>query len=455
MFRGRPYLKQSLMRSIICLRPQSAPILILALLTTLPGCEWFSSTQKVVSEEEQPRTVYALGRLEPATGVIDIRATPGDRLKELRKIVENEIAPKDGILGTVSSYDMGKAQLRALLRKRELANQKHAQQMLLAKAQLAQANASKAQTEARQTELALQLGKLESLRVARNLAQEEYRRLEQLGISDPELVTRYQLDKQKNQMDLSSADYEIARDSHASATTAAKLAVLAAEANVSVAKIVEQQAAKNFEKLVVDQEIEVAREALKRSILLAPNVSPTALRKLLEEDRGEASQGEHAEHVNPNPEKNPQYTILKVFLHPGEVVTQGPVLQLGDLRKMVCIAEVYEADVKELSVNQTVIIRSPAFSEPFADGPLDAKTQKRTGGIPGHVVRIGRMIASPGLSNRNPLAPADRNVVEVRIEIEGEPKTAIAHASKHVGLQVTVEFGESEKRKAESGKPDA
>ncbi|NOY30701.1 MAG: hypothetical protein GXP28_11200 [Planctomycetes bacterium] len=431
--------------------PQRFGVLALAtaLFAALPGCEWLSSAEEVDSAKEQPRTIYALGQLEPATGVIDIRATPGDRLKKFINVVEDKIAPEDGVLGLLSSYDMGRAQLTALLKKRELVLQKHVQQIQLAEAQFAQAIASQAQTQVKLTELTLQQGKLEALRVARGLAEGEYFRLEQLRAADPELVTGHQLDKQKNRMDLASADYQIARETHASATTATKLAVSAAEANVSVAKITKQQAAKNFEKLVVDQEIEVAREVLKRSILVAPHESPIAMRKLLLVDANDDLQ------ATQEPHEKPQYTVLKVHLRLGEVVTQGPILQLGDLRKMVCIAEVHESDVQELWVGQTVTVRSPAFSGPFADGPLDPPSKKgpgkeRSGGLRGHVVRIGRMIVSPGLSNRNPLAPADRSIVEVRIEIDREPETAVLHASRHVGLQVTVEFD-----KAKSGKPDA
>ncbi len=83
------------------------------------------------------------------------------------------------------------------------------------------------------------------------------------------------------------------------------------------------------------------------------------------------------------------------------------------------------------------MIRSPAFSGDFADG-INPETKERTGGMKGRIERIGGMIGSPGLANRNPLAPADRSVVEVLVAIE-DP-AAIAEAARRVGLQVTVEF---------------
>jgi HlyD family secretion protein len=122
-----------------------------------------------------------------------------------------------------------------------------------------------------------------------------------------------------------------------------------------------------------------------------------------------------------------------------------PIMQLGDLSKMVCVAEVYEADVKNLHVGQAATIRSPAFAGKYADG-LDPETGARTGGMAGTVERIGNIIGSPGLANRNPLAPVDRSVVEVRVNID-EPE-AIAEAARRVGLQVTVEFAVPEPKAA-------
>ncbi len=137
--------------------------------------------------------------------------------------------------------------------------------------------------------------------------------------------------------------------------------------------------------------------------------------------------------------------MLKVFLQPGEFITQTPIVKLADLREMVCVAEVYEADVKEIEEGIGVTIRSPSFDGVFADGEMDPETRIRTGGMRGTVERIGSMIAPPGLANRNPLAPADRSVVEVRITIDDEQ--AVAHARSLVGLQVTVEFDRKSEQK--------
>ncbi len=65
----------------------------------------------------------------------------------------------------------------------------------------------------------------------------------------------------------------------------------------------------------------------------------------------------------------------------------------------------------------------------------------------------GSMISSPGLASRNPLAPADRSVVEVRIEIDGSVAGAVQHAAERIGGQVTVEFDAKPEADSQNAKP--
>jgi len=410
------------------------------------GCDRFSNTSSPVDAPATARQVYALGRLEPAEGVVSISAIPGERLKELDPdVLENELSPANGILGLLTSYDIGKTQLQSLEKKAELSVLKRAHEIEIAKAQQAQAEAGLAQALAKQKELELQSGKLNALEVASQLAEEEYAQLVDLSHSDLDLVTAHQLAKQANQMEMASQEFTIASQSYGSTQDAADKAVSAAQANITVAEMTLAQLAQGYDEQAIRQEILVAKETLKRSVLLAPNVTAASLKNVMDIECKQDSYPDQPETYGP-------YTILKVYVRPGEFITQMPIVQLGDLSKMVCIAEVYEADINEMATGQAVTIRSPAFSGPFADGPVDAKTNHRSGGMKGRVKRVGSLIASPGLANRNPLAPADRSVVEVRIEITDQ--AAIEHAARRVGLQVTVEFGEKPS-KAEDGKRKA
>lgn len=408
--------------------------MVVLLCCALVGCERRTAKKNAGADADFKRQVYALGRLEPAGGIISISAIPGERLKLLDPdVVENQRTPANGILGVLASYDIGKTQLQALKKKAQLSDLKRDHEIQVAKAQQAQAEAGLAQAQAKQKELELQSGKLHALEEASRLAAEEYAQLVELSESDPELVTAHQLAKQANEMEMANQEFIIASESYDSAKEAADKAVSAARANIAAATITLEQLSEGYDKQAIEQEIAVAEETLKRSILLAPNVKASELEDVTEIQCVEDCQENEPASFGP-------FTVLKIFMQPGEFVTQMPIMQLGDLSKMVCIAEVYEADVKEIAVGQEVTLRSPAFSGDYADGSADPKTSKRTGGIKGKVQRIGGLIASPGLTNRNPLAPADRSVVEVRIEITDQ--AAIEHAAKRVGLQVTVEFGE-------------
>ncbi len=412
-------------------------------LSFLAGCDsQFLGGGKEASTDDVPRSVYALGRLEPAGGIISISAIPGERLQKLdADVKENALVPANGILGLLASYDLGRAQLHALKTKLDLASKKRAQDLQMIKAQRAQAEAAKAEAEAKQSALPLQEEKLDLLKEASKLASAEHQRMYELSQADPDLVNPHQLAKKKNEMDLAKQEQKIAAERLESAKEAAAKAVKAAEENIQVAELSEKQLKKGFDTMAIEQEIAVAEETLKRSVLLSPHVPAKELDNVLDIE----CKRDHPEEDDQQATDERPYTVLKVFLRPGEFITQTPIVQVGDLRSMICIAEVYEADVKELQKEQGVTIRSPSFSGKFADGPLDEKTGKRGGGMRGTVKRIGRIIAPPGVQSRNPLAPADRSVVEVRIAID-DP-AAVDHAKAFVGMDVTVEFDEDTDQK--------
>lgn len=356
------------------------------------------------------RQVVALGRLEPAGGVISISALPGERIQSFAPgVVEGATVGAGAELARVDSYGLRSTQLEAAETKFQMAVKQRGRDQGVVEAQLEQALASRAQAEAKHQETIAQQRQLENLSEAAAIAQGDLQQLERLQASDPELVTDQQLRRRRNAADRAANEYEAAAAAYPHALEAAKQAVAAADANVRVA----QQNVELTEKLDPSTVAEIERRAaasmLDQSVLRAPNV-----------EGGSSS-----------------FQVLRILMQPGEFVAQIPILELGDVGKMVAIAEVYEADAKELSVGQAAVIRSPAFAGKFADGAGD------DGGIRATVTRIGTMVASPGLTNRNPLAPSDRSVVEVRVEIDPADAEATQEAARRVGLQVTVEFGPS------------
>ena len=409
---------------------------ILCLAST--GCDWLlpDASGGGTPTVSGPRRVYALGWLEPRGGVISISAIPGERVAELDPdVAENAEAPANGVLGKLASFDLREAQLDALKARLGLAEEKRLLELELAEVQLKQAEATLAQARAKEEELLAQEPKLAVLKRASELARDEFDRLADLREADADLVTPHQLAKQKNKMELAEQEYLIAAKSLASAKEAARKTVEAAALNRHVSEnnvrrlgSIDVPGPLN-EVAAIRKEIVVAENTLAQSILWTPDA---------EYVRSDVPEVECRKGDPPG-----RYTVLKIFTHAGEFATQMPILQLADLSEMVCIAEVYEADVKAVRKGQGVTIRSSAFSGSFADGKPD-ETGKRSGGLRGEVESIGGLISAAGLANRNPLAPADRSVVEVRIAITDE--AAIAHARSRVGLQVTVEFDPIEEK---------
>lgn len=401
------------------------------------------------------RRVVALGRLEPYGGVLSIGALPGQRLKSLQPEVQEGavitvpsagqspertgLSPErkralDGdqtvhtgiaverandpyLLGHLDSHAIRQTQLSALMSKRSLAEKQQQGETRLAEVQTLQAKASYRQAMAKQAEIEAQKGRLDNLREAAELTHQQYETLLRLHHDDPELVTPHQLARQKNQSERAMLEYEAASLSLGPTLEAAAAAVQAAKLGVDVAQTNRHQEIGQYQLAAIDMEIEAARQLVSQAELRLPQ----------SENRGaENSSGQEI-----------QYTILKIFMQPGEFITQLPILQVGNLKRMACIAEVYEADTKQIRVGQKALLCSHAFSDNYAPFANSGK-----GGISGTVRRISNIISSPGLTARNPLAPMDRSIVEVLIEIDDTDRAAIHEAAQRVGLQVTVEFGE-------------
>jgi HlyD family secretion protein len=119
-------------------------------------------------------------------------------------------------------------------------------------------------------------------------------------------------------------------------------------------------------------------------------------------------------------------TILKTYIRPGETIGAKPILQMANLGQMVVVVEVYENEIKHLRSGQPAQVTSRAFIAPY-----DQK------GLQGKVTRVGRMINNPMLKSVDPFAPADRHVVEVRVELDEEGSRQSAAFSN---LQVDVRF---------------
>lgn len=114
--------------------------------------------------------------------------------------------------------------------------------------------------------------------------------------------------------------------------------------------------------------------------------------------------------------------VLKVLTHEGEKIGDQGLLEFGDVLHMQAVAEVFEADIVQLSVGLKATIKVDCLNEP----------------ISGEVIEIGHRVARKVVLTNDPVSDTDARVVEVRLKIEAdqiERVTRLANAR----IEVTID----------------
>jgi len=109
--------------------------------------------------------------------------------------------------------------------------------------------------------------------------------------------------------------------------------------------------------------------------------------------------------------------VLEVTIHPGELIGERGILELGRVDRMYAIAEVYETDIRHVRVGQRATISSPAL-----DGELN-----------GTVQAIRQKVQKQDEIGTDPAARKDARIIEVPILLD-DP----APAAGLTNLQVDV-----------------
>ena len=126
--------------------------------------------------------------------------------------------------------------------------------------------------------------------------------------------------------------------------------------------------------------------------------------------------------------------ILRINTQVGERVnTQEGIIELGNTRQMMAIAEIYETDIDKVSVGQTATLASEYGG---FDGSLNAV-----------VTHVGLQIGSRSLSDgsTNPTTDENQRVVEVRLRIDPADSPKVAGLTN---MQVRVEIETNAPREA-------
>lgn len=344
-----------------------------------------------------PRAVVALGTLEPRDGIVQISSPlVGYQIQQVH-VQEGQLVQAGDLL---IELDPTAAQAEQRLAEAQLSEARDRQQteVAIAKEKVATAQLAVDQSKAgKALELAAAQSRIGVTASKLKQADKDMQRLEDLHKLPEPLASQQQVEHQQVLREAAAAEHE-----------AAQVALKRLEQT-----LVFQQQTAEAELRGATQALRIAEkgagiESLQRRVELAGI-------KLAQTKITAANPG----------------VVLGVSAHAGEVVAQQPLLQLGDLDHLVCVAEVDAGDVPLLSANHAATVRCRAFHEQELDGTVD---------------RIGNQVSPALLRPLDPRKPVDRNVTKVIVQIDSKKAAKLINTSSKdrraalVGLQVEVEF---------------
>lgn len=114
--------------------------------------------------------------------------------------------------------------------------------------------------------------------------------------------------------------------------------------------------------------------------------------------------------------------VLKIHTYPGEKVGNDGIVELGQTREMLAVAEIYQSDVDKVRIGQPAKITSDSFQ----------------GELQGSVEYIGLQVQRQNIVNTDPSANIDARIVEVKVRLDAASSLKVAGLTN---LQVKVAIG--------------
>lgn len=323
----------------------------------------------------------ALGRLEPAQGVLQIGALPGERLGQVLVRVGDQVEA-GAELAHLDSRPLREVE-------RDLAqSQLHDAQLRLS------AEKAVAATTVAEAQLGLEQAALQELDITNQQARsglaaanldavgKELARLE--GLSN-DLVPQQELDQKRLLERQAQQEVLVAQTMLDKLRAGAKLAERSAAAKVAAAKANAELLEAGAGIGSLEQGLRLAQARFDQTVVRAPLA------------------GE----------------ILDILTQPGEMISQRPILQMADLGRMQIVAEVYETDIGQVRKGQRALATSRALASPLA----------------GTVIEIGAVVSPNEVQSLSASAPSAQRVVKVRIQLDEDRP-----APRLINLQVDVQF---------------
>jgi HlyD family secretion protein len=326
--------------------------------------------------------VTALGRLEPAGGVVSVGAPPGYRLDSLAVKVGDDVEEGEEI-GRLNGYLAADEEVAYVKIQLEDAQSRFAADEAYGQALVAEAEAAAALLESQKLEIEAAQARLPGLEQQASLAAEELARLELL---DNRLVSEAERQRQRlastqaqNALDAAHKSLKQLQSAHAANEQAVLRKRESAEANLARIRTSDPRRG-------LEQQLKLAETKRDAMVVRSPLDG----------------------------------VVLRIRTRPGELTGHRPVAEVGNTRQMYVVAEVDQSDVGRVKKGQAVEIR---------DGGLGMAT------LQGEVVQVDSVVAGNVERDLDPTAAVDRRVVEVRIRLRAEDSPL---AAEYVGMQVDV-----------------
>ncbi|MFM7425635.1 MAG: HlyD family efflux transporter periplasmic adaptor subunit [Elainella sp.] len=332
--------------------------------------------------------VAALGRLEPQSEVIRVGGPAGERIQRM-EVRQGDRVEAGEVLAYLESYGERQAE-----RDYAASQVAEAEQRLQATTAFSQSQIQEAASRVQQVqqpgtaELEAQQASIRELEAALDLANQDLTRLQ--GLFQQGAISRQELDQQISQTRQAREQLNNAQANLARIQTR-----LQTETQTAQSQLRSEQA-----NLPLSQ-VQVAVESARRNLQLAQaKLDRTIIRA-------------------PGPGR-----VLRVITRGGEAIGETGILDLGDTRQMVAVAEVYETDVNLVKLGQpaTITSRNGAFDQVLT----------------GRVSEIGWQIFKNNVLDDDPAANADSRIVEVKIKLDNsQPVEALTNLQVDVRIDIS------------------
>ncbi|MEH2137579.1 ABC exporter membrane fusion protein [Nostoc sp.] len=331
-----------------------------------------SDTQAPATQLPQLKTVTALGRIEPQGKVIKLSAAvsaEGSRVEELL-VREGDRVKAGQVIAILNSRDRLQAELKEAQEQVKVAQANLNRTQAGAKrGEIAAQKAAIARTEAeRQGNINAQAATIERFQAQLRNAQaedERYQQLYQQGAISASQRDSKRLNLETAQKSLQEAQAQLNRTQSTSQQQVK-------QATATLEEIAE----------VRGVDVEAAQAEINRAVA-AMNLAKVNLKQ--------------AEVRSP---QNGQ--VFEIHTHPGELVSNDGIADIGQTNQMYVIAEVYESDIGKVQSGQEVRILGDYL-------PIE---------LQGIVDRKGLQVRRQNVINTDPVSNIDNRVVEVHIRLD-------------------------------------